>query len=69
MATKKFTRKQFTEFFRLVNMSDSPHQMDRINSRLKMPRFIEENGRETCNAMWELISGGTTPSTLSPEIK
>lgn len=69
MATQTFTRKQFTEFFRLVNMSGSPHQMDRINSRLEMPNFIKENGRETCNAMWELISGGTTPSTLNQEIK
>lgn len=69
MATPTFTRKQFTEFFRLVNMSSSAHQMDRINSRLEMPAFIKENGRETCNAMWELISGGVTPSTLDPEIK
>lgn len=69
MATPTFTRKQFTEFFRLVNMSSSAHQMDRINSRLEMPGFIKEAGRENCNAMWELISGGVTPSTLNPEIK
>lgn len=69
MAIPTFTRKQFTEFFRLVNMSGSPHQMDRITSRLEMPKFVEAVGRKNCNSMWALINGGVTPSTLDPEIK
>lgn len=67
MAT--FTRKQFNDFFRLVQMSGSAHQMDRINSRLDMPAFIKATGRANCDAMYELISGGVTPTTLNPEIK
>lgn len=43
--------------------------MDRINSRLEMPKFIKVVGREPCDRMWDLISGGTTPSTLDQEIK
>lgn len=59
-----FTKEEFAEFFRLVNMSDSPSQMDRINSRLEMPGFVRKTGRDKCDRMWELISGGVTPSTL-----
>ncbi|QCW18488.1 hypothetical protein bas09_0058 [Changchunvirus paulsarasin] len=59
-----FTKEQFSEFFRLVQMSGSCNQMDRINSRLDMPKFIKEHGRDKCNEMWRLIESGVTPSTL-----
>lgn len=64
---RNFTKDQFSEFFRLVNMSGSSDQMDRINSRLDMPKFINEVGRETCDRMYKLITDGKTPSTLKDE--
>lgn len=62
-----FNRTQFEKFFNLVLASGSPNQMDRINSRLGMPKFIKEAGREACDRMWELIEAGYTPSTLKDE--
>lgn len=63
-----FTEKEFEQFFRLVNMSGSADQMDRINSRLEMPKFIEAVGRKTCDRMWHLIEHyGVTPATLRSE--
>lgn len=61
---RNFTKEQFSEFFRLVNMSGSSDQMDRINSRLDMPKFIRETGRKECDEMYNLIADGVTPSTL-----
>lgn len=62
-----FNRTQFGRFFNLVQASGSANQMDRINSRLDMPKFIEEVGRSTCDRMWKLIEGGATPATLKEE--
>lgn len=62
-----FTETEFKQFFRLVNMSGSANQMDRINSRLEMPKFIESVGRKTCDKMWSLINQGVTLETLKPE--
>lgn len=64
-----FTREQFTEFFRLVQMGGSANQMYRINSRIDMPEFIEKTGREVCDEMYKLINDGVTPSTLSGDIE
>lgn len=54
----KWKLEEITEFKRLVNMSASPHQMDRINSRLDMPHFVKKTGREKCQAMWEHLEAG-----------
>lgn len=63
-----FTKDEFQQFFRLVNMSGSADQMDRINSRLEMPKFIEAVGRPACDKMWALIENcGITPATLTEE--
>lgn len=62
-----FTREQFGKFFKLVNMSRSSDQMDRINSRLDMREFIKEVGRVKCDEMHELIENGVTPATLKIE--
>lgn len=62
-----FTKKEFEQFFRLVTMSGSAYQMDRINSRLEMPGFINAVGRPACNKMWSLIEQGVTPATLTQE--
>ena len=60
----KFTHDEFKEFFKLVNMSGSNDQMDRINSRLSMPGFVDRVGRDKCDQMWALIEEGYTPTTL-----
>ena len=62
-----FPKEQFTKFFRLVTMSGSGNQMDRINARLDMPKFVAETGRDKCNEMWKLIENGVTPATLKIE--
>lgn len=50
--TKPYTQTEYRRFKRLVEMAESRVQMDRINSRLEMPRFIEEVGREKCDLMF-----------------
>ena len=55
MTAKKkrpYTEQQYRRFKRLVEMTESCDQMDRINARLEMPRFIEQVGRETCDLMF-----------------
>lgn len=61
---RNFTKEQFTEFFRLVNMAVSESQMDRISSRLEIPEFVREVGKNVCDEMYNLILNGVTPSTL-----
>lgn len=62
-----FTKEKFAEFFRLVELGGSCYQMDRINSRMEMPGFIEKTGRDKCDEMYALIEAGVTPSTLEVE--
>lgn len=49
----KYTKPEIDEFRRLVELGESLRQMDRIESRLEMPRFVERVGREKCDAMFE----------------
>ena len=51
----KYTDEELNEFRRLVELSESINQMDRIESRLEMPRFIERVGRDKCDAMFEVL--------------
>ena len=55
MAKKLYTNKQLDEFRRLVEMGESLHQMDRIESRLEMRKFVERVGRDVCDAMFEVL--------------
>ena len=48
-----YTKKEYAEFKRLVLMEESLRQMDRIISRLEMPKFIDRVGREKCDLMFE----------------
>jgi len=50
-----YTIAQLNQFRRLVEMGESQNQMDRIKSRLEMPGFIEEVGREKCDEMIEVL--------------
>jgi hypothetical protein len=51
----EYTQKELKEFRRLVELGESLQQMDRIESRLEMPKFIERVGREKCDAMFEQL--------------
>lgn len=48
----EYSKEEYRRFVRLVRMSGSHQQMDRITSRLEMPKLIKELGREKCDAMW-----------------
>jgi hypothetical protein len=50
-----YTDEELKEFRRLVQMGESSRQMDRIESRLEIPRFIEKVGRQKCDEMFEVL--------------
>jgi hypothetical protein len=50
-----FTDAELNEFRDLVEKGESLQQLDRIESRLEMPKFIERVGREKCDAMFEVL--------------
>jgi len=51
----EYTKEELDEFRRLVELGESIQQMDRINSRLRMPKFIERVGRDKCEEMFEVL--------------
>lgn len=51
----EYTEEDLNEFRNLVELGESKNQMDRINSRLKMPAFIEKHGKEKCDAMFKVL--------------
>ena len=51
--TIDYTSEEFDEFSYLVEMTSSQDQMDRIEARLEMPRFIEKHGKDKCDIMFE----------------
>jgi hypothetical protein len=51
--TIKFTEGEYAQFAQLVKMAGSLDQMDRIHSRLQMPRVIAQHGKAKCDAMME----------------
>jgi hypothetical protein len=55
VAKKTYTEEQLSRFRRLVEKGESHNQMDRIESRLEMPKFIDEVGRDVCDAMFEVL--------------
>lgn len=50
--SEAWTEDELKEFKRLSELSGSRHQMDRIDARIEMPKFVEKHGKEKCNAMW-----------------
>lgn len=50
----EYTKDEYRRFVRLVRMSGSHDQMDRITSRLEMPKLVKELGKEKCQAMWDV---------------
>jgi len=54
MATE-YSKEELDEFRDLVEAGESPQQLERIRSRLDMPKFIERVGRAKCDAMFEVL--------------
>lgn len=50
-----YTEEELNEFCRLVEMTESLRQMDRIEARLNMPKFLARAGKEKCDAMFEIL--------------
>ena len=50
-----YTKKELDEFRLLVVQGESRDQVDRINSRLEMPKFIKRVGRDKCDVMYEVL--------------
>lgn len=55
MEQAKFTEDELNEFRDLVEAAESRSQLERIRSRLDMPKFIERVGRDKCDAMFEVL--------------
>lgn len=51
----EYTTEELDEFRTLVEQSESLQQMDRINSRIEMPKFVERVGKEKCDAMFQVL--------------
>lgn len=50
-----YTKEELDEFRGLVEKAESINQIARIESRLRMPEFIDRVGREKCDAMFEVL--------------
>lgn len=50
-----YTQAELDEFRMLVEMGESRNQLERIHSRLDLPKFIDRVGREKCDAMFEVL--------------
>jgi hypothetical protein len=46
---------ELDEFRRLVELGESLKQMDRIESRIQMPKFIERVGLTECERMFAIL--------------
>jgi hypothetical protein len=51
----EYTKAELDAFRMLVEQGESPRQMERIHSRLEMPKFIKMVGKEKCDAMLEVL--------------
>lgn len=51
----EFTKEELDEFRNIVEAGESRLQLERIRSRIAMPKFIERVGRDKCDAMFEVL--------------
>lgn len=54
--TIEFTKEELKEFRDLVEAAESRLQLERIRSRMEMPKFIDRVGRDKCDAMFEVLN-------------
>ena len=53
-----WTDAEYAEFVRLVEMSESRSQIERIRSRVDFPDFIKKHTKEKCDAMFAHLTAG-----------
>ena len=53
--TTAYSKEELDEFRELVEAGESRQQLERIRSRLNMPKFIERVGRDKCEVMFEAL--------------
>ena len=51
----KHTKAELARFDRLTRMCSSLRQMDRIEGRLALKKFVAEHGKEKCEAMFAVL--------------
>lgn len=51
-----WTKKELAEFDRLTLMTGSLVQMERIEARIHLPKFIKEHGKAKCAAMFKELT-------------
>ena len=49
---EQYTPEEYQEFRELVKKGESQNQVDRIDSRLRFPKFIERIGKAKCDLMF-----------------
>ena len=52
-----WTPDEIKEFDRLIDLSESRNQIQRIAGRLDLDAFIKLHGKEKCDAMWAYMEG------------
>lgn len=50
-----WTEKELREFDRITLLESSQNQMERIEGRLAVSRFVKDHGREKCEAIFAEI--------------
>lgn len=53
--SEQYTKDELDEFRELVEKGESQYQMDRIDSRLEMPKFVARVGKAKCDVMFEVL--------------
>lgn len=51
-----WTDEELREFDMLVDMVSSRNQLERISGRLAMLKFVDEHGKEKCDAMFAYLN-------------
>jgi len=51
----KFSKEEIDEFRRIIVLTESFNQMNRINGRLALTGFFREHGKEKCDAMFAIL--------------
>lgn len=52
-----WTKDELKEFDSLIDKVSSKSQMDWIEGRIDMKKFVEKHGKEKCNAMYVHLGG------------
>lgn len=55
MGEKLYTDADLKKFDRITQKLHSPNQLTRINGRVEIKTFVEEHGKEKCDAMFEVL--------------